>query len=376
MIYFDNAATTPLDPEVKEAMLPFLHHYGNPSSKYYTAAEEAKEAVQVARSSVADLLGCEPEEVIFTSGSTESNNMIIKGVADTHWGTGKRFITSSMEHSSVLEVASYLTTKGLQVDLLKVDNKGVVPPELLSATLDRNAKDTFLVSLMWGNNEIATLNDIIPLGNLCKQRNIPFHTDATQVVGKVPIHLKDLPVQYLSLSSHKIHGPKGIGAAVLRKDELGIRPPLTPLIHGGGQEFNLRSGTLNVPGIVGFGKAAEIAKRDLESTQRQILALESYATHKIKEHFSSIVSFNSPSGEKLPGIINIRFKGIHNELLIKKLSPYVALSSGSACSSSKPSHVLQSIGCSLDEVRSSIRISLSKFNTIEEIDQFIAILRG
>lgn len=376
MIYFDNAATTPLDPEVKEAMFPYLQHYGNPSSKYYSAAEQAKNAVQVARNSVAELLGCDPEEVIFTSGSTESNNMIIKGIADAHWGSGKKFVTSSVEHSSVLETAFYLKTKGLKIELLEVNAEGVVQPELLKDFFERNAEETFLVSLMWVNNEIASLNDIISLGKLCRHYKIPFHTDATQAVGKVPIHLMDLPIQYLSLSSHKIHGPKGIGAAILRKDELGIRPHLTPLIHGGGQEFGLRSGTLNVPSIVGFGKAAEIAKRDLQSNLQHIIALESYLNHKIKEHFSSIVTFNSTSEKKLPGIINVRFKGVQNELLIKKLSPYVAVSSGSACSSSKPSHVLQSIGCSLDEVRSSVRISLSKFNTTEEIDQFIEILRG
>lgn len=376
MIYFDNAATTPLDPEVREAMLPYLQQYGNPSSKYYSAAEQAKEAVQIARSSVAELLGCEPDEVIFTSGSTESNNMIIKGVSDAFWGSGKHLITSSVEHSSVLEAAFYLKTKGFQVDLLEVNTQGVVQPKMLNSTLQQHAKDTVLVSLMWGNNEIASLNDIVSLGNLCKQYNIPFHTDATQAVGKVPIHLKDLPVQFLSLSSHKIHGPKGIGAAIVRKDELGIRPTLTPLIHGGGQEFDLRSGTSNVPGIVGFGKAAEIARRDMQANLQHILALEAYTIHKIKEHFSSIVSFNSPSDDKLPGIVNVQFKGVNNELLIKKLAPYVAISSGSACSSSKPSHVLQSIGCSLDEVRSSVRISLSKFNSMDEIDQFIAILRG
>jgi len=375
VIYFDNAATTPLDPEVREAMLPYLHEFGNPSSKYYPIAERAKEAVQAARNSVAELLGCDAEEVIFTSGATESNNMIIKGVADAFWGSGKNFVTSAAEHSSILEVANYLQTKGIRVELVNVDAAGHVNMEQLRQLITQN-EPPLLISIMWGNNEVGSLNDIATISSLSKQYNIPFHTDATQVLGKVPVCLADLPIQYVSISSHKIHGPKGIGAAIIRKDELGIRPRLSPLIHGGGQEFDLRSGTLNVPAIVGFGKAAEVAKRDLTINQNHIASLESYLTAKLKEHFESIVTFNSPSSNKLPGIVNVRFKGIHNELLIKKLAPYVAVSSGSACSSSKPSHVLSSIGCSLDEIRSSIRISLSKFNTIEEIEKFIGILRG
>lgn len=375
MIYFDNAATTPIDPEVREAMLPFLHsHFGNPSSKYYPIAELAKEAVHKARNHIADLLGCESDEIVFTSGSTESNNMILKGVADEHWGSGKRIITSKAEHSSILDTTDYLQTKNLLIDKLDVDSYGRINPQALEELLRFHSKDLLLLSLIWGNNELGSLNDISTISNICKEYSVPFHTDATQTVGKHPINLSHLSVNFMSLSSHKIHGPKGIGAAVIKKNNLGIRNPLVPLIHGGGQEFGYRSGTLNVPAIVGFGKAAEIAKKEWELNIKHLKLLEDYFSDKIKEKFSDILYFNSPLFDKLPGIINIRFKGIHNELLIKKMANYVALSSGSACSSSKPSHVLQSIGCKLDEIRSSLRISFSKYNTIEEIDQFIQLL--
>ncbi|WP_379135225.1 cysteine desulfurase family protein [Paenibacillus sp. sgz500958] len=377
MIYFDNAATTPIDPAVREAMLPFLHlQFGNPSSKYYSIAEKAKIAVNEARSRIAELLGCEPEEVIFTSGSTESNNMILKGLSDEYWGSGKQIITSKAEHSSILETADYLQSKGLIVIKVEVDSFGKVNLNDLEELLHSHKNNLLLISLIWGNNELGSINNIHAISTLCNNYSVAFHTDATQVTGKLPINLSSMPIDFLSLSSHKIYGPKGIGAAVIKKNSLGIRTHITPLIHGGGQEFGYRSGTLNVPAIVGFGKAAEIAKRDMEMNIRHLETLDEYFSNKIKDKFDDILQFNSPLSGKLPGILNIRFKGVHNELLIKKIAEDIAISSGSACSSSKPSHVLQSIGCSLDEIRSSLRISFSKFNTLEEIDQFIGLLSG
>ncbi|KRF01088.1 cysteine desulfurase DndA [Paenibacillus sp. Soil766] len=375
MIYFDNCATTPLHPEVLDAMLPFLQQeYGNPSSKYYPLAENAKNAVSYAREKIAMLLNCIPEEVVFTSGATESNNMILKGIADPFWGTERQIITSKTEHSSVLDTVHHLRSKGFHIEVMDVDRFGRVSIEKLKELVSSNSRTTLMVSILWGNNELGTLNNIKEIAEFCQNHSISIHSDATQVVGKMKIDLDDLPLQFLSLSSHKLHGPKGIGAAIIKKDKLGIRTPITPLLHGGGQEFGYRSGTLNVPAIVGFGKAAEIANRDLESNIRHLEFLDTYFISKLQQHFSEILHFNSNSSPKLPGILNIRFAGIHNELLIKKIAAHVAISSGSACSSSKPSHVLQSIGCSLDEVRSSIRVSFSKYNNIEEIDTFINLL--
>lgn len=376
MIYFDNSATTMIHPEVVECMLPYLkEEYGNPSSKYYTLAENAKKAVEEARYHISKLLGCDPDEVVFTSGSTESNNMIIKGVMDYYQLKGNHLVVSKTEHPSVLETAKYLESKGCQVTYLDVDQFGRIKLEQLQEVIN-SFKKIVLISVIWGNNEIGSLNNIEAITGLCNDNDIFFHTDATQVIGKVKIDIRNLGIHFLSCSAHKIHGPKGIGACVIRKNKLGIKTKITPLLHGGGQEGDYRSGTLSVHNIVGFGKAAEIAVRELEKVRETLENLEDYLIHKLISIFPDIVFLNSDRKNKIPGIINLRFKGINNELLIKKLANQVALSTGSACSSSKPSHVLENIGLTLNEIRSSIRISLSRFNTVDEIERFCNLLQG
>lgn len=373
MIYFDNSATTKVDPRVVDAMLPFLYEeYGNPSSKYYTLAIDAKRAVDSARESVAALVGCDPDEVVFTSGSTESNNMVLKGVTDYH--SCSTIVTTPVEHTSVTDTVKFLRTKGIDVVYLDIDRYGKVQIDQMQQILSLLPKGRTLVSIMWGNNELGTLNPIPQLSSIVSENGLFFHTDATQVVGKVDIRLPYSTVNFMSLSAHKIHGPKGIGACIVRKDFLGIKTSITPLLHGGGQESDYRSGTLSVHNIVGFGKAAEICLNELSDTQAYLEALEQYLVTGLKQLVPS-VSFNSNIMDKIPGIVNLRIPRINNELLIRKLAPYVAISTGSACSSSKPSHVLQNVGLKMDEIRSSVRISLSRFNTFTEIDEFLSILK-
>ncbi|MFP4978257.1 cysteine desulfurase family protein [Paenibacillus sp. CN-4] len=374
MIYFDNSATTRIDSRVVDAMLPYLYEsFGNPSSKYYSLATNAKNAVEEAREQISRLLGCEADEVIFTAGATESNNMIIKGVMEMYGKDNPHLVIGKAEHSSVLEIAKYVENKGIKVTYLNVDKYGRVNLEEFN---DCVSLSPTLISIQWGNNELGSINDIKYISRRCEEENVFFHTDATQVVGKIAINLNELPVRFLSCSAHKFHGPKGIGAAIIRKDTLGIRTKIAPLIHGGGQENEFRSGTHSVHNIVGFGKAAEIALSEQPETTNILEQLDKELKSKLVSMFSEVIHFNSDDYNKIPGIVNIQFKGINNEILIKKLSDRVAISTGSACSSSKPSHVLQSIGLTLSEVRNSVRVSLSKDNNIEEIDEFCSLLSG
>ncbi|KPL57680.1 cysteine desulfurase family protein [Rossellomorea vietnamensis] len=358
MLYLDNSATTPLLPEVKEAMLPYLlEEFGNPSSKYYSFAVNAKEAVENARNNVALLLGSKPEELTFTSGSTETNNMVLKGVADYYQSKGKHIITSKTEHPSVLDTCEYLERKGFEITYLDVDGYGRVSCEDLEEAL---REDTILVSIMWGNNELGSLNPIKTISEFCFDKGVLFHTDATQVIGKVDLNLENYPgISFLSCSAHKFHGPKGTGVAYIRRDEYGISTPITPLIHGGGQEQGIRSGTLAVHNIVGMGKAAELAYRSLQENIGKLNRLEETLRDILLEKFKTVISFNNDQEDKIPGILSVQFKGLNNEILVKKLSPVMAVSTGSACSSSKPSHVLAAIGLTIDEVRNTIRFSLS-----------------
>lgn len=369
MLYLDNSATTQIHPEVKNAMLPFLmEEFGNPSSKYYSAAENAKTAVKEARNALASLLGCSDSEVIFTSGSTESNNMIIKGVADYYREKGNHIITTKVEHPSVLETCKYLETKGYEVTYLDVDSFGRIKIEDLKNEIKPT---TILVSLIWGNNELGSLNDLAAASQLCEEKEVFLHTDATQVTGKIEIDLAALPgITFLSCSGHKFHGPKGIGAAFIKKDQYDILTQITPLLHGGGQEQGIRSGTLAVHNIVGMGKAAEIAHYNLTSNYQKLIMLEQRLTAILSSKFGSHIHFNSDITDKIPGVLSVQFNGINNELLVKKLAPLIAVSTGSACSSSKPSHVLEAIGLSIEEVRSTIRFSMSSFINENDLDVF------
>ncbi|MGG1686806.1 cysteine desulfurase family protein [Pseudalkalibacillus sp. NRS-1564] len=359
MLYLDNSATTQVLPEVKDAMLPYLlEEFGNPSSKYYSLATNASKAVKEARENVASLVGCDPDEVVFTSGATESNNMIIKGVADYYRDKGNHIVTTKVEHPAVLEACKYLEQRDYKVTYLDVDQFGRINIDDFKQVIKEDPP--VLVSIIWGNNEVGSLNPINEIAELCEEQDIFFHTDATQVIGKVKFSLSDYPgINFLSGSAHKLHGPKGTGMAILRKDSLGIPVKLTPLMHGGGQERDYRSGTLAVHNIVGFGKAAELAYKNLTHNVNKLEELESTLSGLLKEKFSDHISFNNDHQNKIPGIINVQFKGVNNEVLVKSLADHIASSTGSACSSSKPSHVLEAMGCTIEEIRSTVRFSIS-----------------
>lgn len=369
MVYLDNSATTKPYAEVYQAMLPYIQEeYGNPSSKYYDHATNSKEAVAEARQHLAMLLGTSTDEIIFTSGSTESNNMVIKGVADYYTDKGRHIITSTAEHPSVLETCEFLETKGYEITYLDTDQFGRVDPLAVERGI---RKDTILVTLMWGNNELGSLNDIKTISEICYEKETFFHTDATQVVGKLDFSLKDFPgITFLSCSAHKFHGPKGIGGTYIKKDQYGVLTPITPLFHGGGQEKEIRSGTLAVHNIVGMGKASELTYKHLKKHIQILTENEVYLTEILTNKFGDAISFNSDSKDKIPGIVNVQFKGVNNELLLRQIAPYVAASTGSACSSSKPSHVLAAAGYSLEQIRSSIRFSMSPLTTTDELDVF------
>ncbi|WP_404458396.1 cysteine desulfurase family protein [Oceanobacillus kapialis] len=369
MLYLDNSATTSVLPEVRDKMMSYLSdEFGNPSGKYYKLANHAKDAIEEARKNVSLLLKAKEKEIIFTSGATESNNMVVKGVADYYSNQGNHIITSKVEHPAVLDVCEYLENKGFNITYLDVDQYGRVSSDELESAITNN---TILVSIIWGNNELGSLNDIKSLSDICKNKNILFHTDATQVVGKIDVDLKSHSgISFLSCSAHKMHGPKGVGALFIRSDNYGKLTPLTPLFHGGGQEEGIRSGTYSVHNIVGFGEAAIIADSNLTSNLRNLEKLESKTTQILIDKFSNKITFNSDSKNKIPGIINVRFNGVNNQILLKKLAPIIAASSGSACSSTKPSHVLQAIGLELKEVREAIRFSFSPYTSIEEVEVF------
>lgn len=391
MIYLDNSATTPIHPEVKEAMLPFLEHeFGNPSSKYYPQAITAQKAVQEAREHIAALINASPDEIIFTAGASESNNMIIKGIADfeKYYGIGKNHLISSpTEHESVLSAFKFLNgeiysnkdinltfgqnpkiDRGYTVSFAPVNEYGQVLPSTLTELI---TDQTSLVSLMWGNNEIGSLNDIPTLGSLCKEKGVFFHSDATQALGKIAIDVTTTSVDALSFSAHKLYGPKGIGALYLRQNAYGLKPQFTSLIHGGEQENGLRAGTLAVHNIVGFGKAAEIAKREFDSNVKKLISLEAELKKGLKEALPEIEFLGDPE-HKVPGIISVVMpsKMFNNEFFIRKVSDKIAISTGSACSAGKPSHVLQSINHSTI-LRKVLRVSISHATSSNDLSYFV-----
>lgn len=394
MIYLDNNATTPVREEVKEAMLPYLtDEFGNPASKYYPQAIKAHEAVEEARFHVASLINASPEEIIFTAGAAEANNMIIKGIADFQKfyapQSKNHIITSTVEHESVLNVCKFLNgeiysnkdatltfggnkkiDRGYKVDFAPVNEYGQVTPETLEPLL---TNETALVSLIWGNNEIGSLNDIETLAKLCKDKKILFHSDGTQVLGRVNVDVQKAPVDFLSFSAHKLNGPKGIGCAFLRTDDYGRRPQLTSLIHGGEQEYGLRAGTHSVHNIVGFGKAAELAKKELNDKIKKLNNLEQELKKGLLEAIPEIEFIGDPVN-KVPGVLSfvVNKEMFNNEVFIRKVSDQIALSAGSACTAGKPSHVLQAINRS-NQTRSFIRLSLNNtpINTSKIVSIFL-----
>lgn len=390
MIYLDNSATTKVDQRVLEAMLPYLkEEYGNPSSKYYGLATRAREAVEEARCQVAKLINAKPEEIIFTSGATESNNMIIKGVADYmkyYDKKGNHIITSKVEHKATLNTCKYLNgdiysnkdatfslngtgrkvDRGYRVTFLDVNEFGQVEENIFKDAIE---KETTLASIIWGNNEIGSVNDIKRLAQIAHEGNVLFHTDATQVVGKMHINVKEIDVDFLSLSAHKIYGPKGVGAAFIKSDDFGL-PPITSLIHGGNQEDGVRGGTLAVHNIVGFGKAAELLTDCIDERRKFLMETHLKLIYELQK--MTTVEILSDINNTLPGIINIIIHKelFNNEKFVKKIKDKFAISTGSACTAGEPSHVLLEIGKGLDS-GNNIRISFNNNLDEEEIYKFI-----
>jgi cysteine desulfurase len=361
-IYLDNNATTPLDPIVLEAMLPFLmDEYGNPSSSSHAFGWAAREAVQKAREQTAQLVGAEPEELVFTSGATESVNLAMKGVARTYAKKGRHLVTVSTEHKAVLDTARALQREGFEITVLDVDADGHVPPNALADSL---REDTVLVSIMWANNETGVIHDIPALSEIVRSRGILFFSDATQAAGKIPIGADH--VDLLALSGHKMYGPKGAGALFVRRRNPRVR--LLPLMDGGGQERGRRGGTLNTPGIVGLGAAAERANALMDGESERLRSLRDLLEQRILARCQGTLVNGDPEN-RLPQTTNLRFPGAQSAGLMTAMRD-LAVSAGSACSSDsgKPSHVLKALGLSDAEAFSSIRFGLGRFTTPEEID--------
>lgn len=365
--YFDYAATTPLDPRVMQAMLPYLSHesgFGNPSSSHHYGVH-AKEAVESARSEVARLLNALPEEIIWTSGATESNNLAIKGAAKLYQQKGKHIVTVKTEHPSVLETCQWLEQQGFSVTYLLPEPSGLVSLESFQKAL---REDTVLVSMMHVNNELGVIQDIASIAKITAARGILFHVDAAQSAGKIPIHLNEWPIDLLSLSAHKLYGPKGIGAVYVRKKP---RVRLAAQLHGGGQEQGMRSGTLPTHQVVGMGEACRLARLEKTAEYEKILEIRNYFLKKIE---SLLSHENSSLTHSVPHILNVGF-GVKAESLINALS-MIAISSGSACHTkgSEPSYVLRALSQSHEKASQGIRFSFGRFTTLQAVDDAVVML--
>lgn len=394
MLYLDNNATTPIDPEVLDAMLPYLkEEYGNPASRHYTLAKNAEIAVEQAREQVAALIQAEPKEIIFTAGASESNNFILKGVADysKYYGNGKNhIITSKVEHKSVLQTCEFLdgsvydnrkinratskfiksvpkipkVNRGFEVTFLGVNEHSQVEPDSFTSALKEH---TLIASFMWANNETGAISDIKTLAEIAKSHKVLFHTDATQAIGRVPVSVKNVPLDFISFSAHKLYGPKGIGAAFIRQN--GLPYKITSLIHGGQQEFGYRAGTSAVHNIVGFGKACEIAQKDFDKNIAHLKKLEQEAKQILSKKYDGI-QFLADNCEHVPGVVSAIIPEIINELLIKELADKIAISSGSACGIGEPSYVIKEIDESI-ATNNFVRISFNKY--IEDVKDLALI---
>lgn len=362
-IYLDNNATTRLDPAVLETMLPFLtEQYGNSSSTSHIFGQIAEKAVDQARKDVASLLNCKPQEIVFTSGATESNNLAILGTMRTS-PPGSKLIIAASEHKAVLDPAEKLSSEGYEVCVLPVDNDGRVSADIVAKEL---TETTTLVSVMHGNNEVGSINPIDEIAQLCRQRNVLFHTDAAQTAGKISLDTARLNVDMASLSAHKMYGPKGIGALFVRKRSPRIN--LKPLVYGGGHERKLRSGTLPVHQIVGLGSACRICLKNLTSEADRVAQLRELLKKELSEKVPDI-RFNGHPSERLPGNLHVTIPGANAEAVMMRLRNQLAMSSGSACtmSSPEPSHVLKAIGLESSCLTSSLRFGIGRFNNESDI---------
>ncbi|MDB9316054.1 aminotransferase class V-fold PLP-dependent enzyme [Spirulina sp. CS-785/01] len=364
-IYLDCHATTPVDERVLEAMLPyFTERFGNPSSINHAYGWEAEAAVKKTRETLAKAINCGPEELIFTSGATEANNLAIKGVAEAYFTKGRHIITVATEHRAVIDPYRYLESLGFEVTVLPVQEDGLLDLDQLEKTI---RPDTILVSVMAANNEIGVIQPLAEIGEICHRHEVLFHTDAAQAIAKIPLDVDAMQIDLMSLTGHKIYGPKGIGALYLRRRNPRVK--IAAQLHGGGQERDIRSGTLYPPQIVGFGKAVELGLEMMEEEAERLQGLR----NRLWEQLQSLddIYLNGHLSQRLPGNLNVSFAGVDGSALLLGLQPTVALSSGSACSSTAttPSHVLTALGRSEALAYASLRFGIGRFNTAEEIDR-------
>ncbi|MGH7128016.1 MAG: cysteine desulfurase family protein [Planctomycetaceae bacterium] len=362
-IYLDHHATTPVDPRVLDAMLPFFtERFGNAASVNHAYGTDAAEAVEAARAQVAGLLNASPRDVVFTSGATEANNLAIKGVM-RGGPPGGEFITAAAEHRAVLDPAKSLRREGYGVAVLAVDEHAAVDPQRIADAL---TEKTVLVSIMAANNEVGTLSDVAAIGRMCRARGVLFHTDAVQAVGKVPLDLAELPIDLLSLSAHKLYGPQGVGALLVRRGDRRIR--IAPLVEGGGHERRLRSGTLPLPLIVGFGQACELSAEAMPEEAARLARLRDRLWEGLSRELDGVLLNGHPQ-RRLPGNLNVSFDGADGDALMSALRG-IAVSSGSACTSAdpQPSHVLRAMGRGDALTRASLRFGIGRCNTEAEID--------
>ena len=369
-IYFDNQATTPVDPRVLEAMLPyFTEHFGNAASRSHAFGWVAEEAVERAREQVARLIGARnPKDIVWTSGATEATNLAIKGVAESYRQKGDHFVTQKTEHKATLDTLKHLEKRGFRVTYLDVDSEDRVNPEDVRAAI---TDKTLLVSVMLANNEVGTIQPVADIGRICRERGVLFHCDAVQGAGKIPFNVDDACVDLASLSGHKIYGPKGVGALYVRRDK--PRVQITAQIDGGGHERRMRSGTLNVPGIVGFGRACELCAQEMDEESARVAALRDRLEKGLFENID-LLRLNGCRAHRLPGNLNVSFPYVEGESLMMALKD-VAVSSGSACTSAslEPSYVLTAMGVPDEMAHTSIRFSLGRFNTAEEVDHVVRL---
>jgi cysteine desulfurase len=366
-IYLDNNATTPMDPRVLEAMMPyFTDHFGNAASRNHPFGWQAEEAVDYAREQVAALIGADPKEIIFTSGATEGDNLAIKGVFDMYASKGNHIITCNFEHKAVLDTCKHIEKMGGEVTYIPVSADGLVNPADIEAAIKPT---TILISIMYANNEIGTILPIREISAIAKKHGVLFFTDATQAVGKIPVDVQKDGIDILTFTGHKIYGPKGVGALYVRRKNPRVK--VTAQMDGGGHERGMRSGTLNVPGIVGFGKACELCRLEMDADAKKVSAMRDRlqeALLKIEESY-----LNGNKDHKLPHVTNISFKHVEGEGLLMGFNKNIALSSGSACTSAslEPSYVLKALGLGDDLAHSSLRFGLGRFTTDEQIDYTI-----
>lgn len=363
-IYLDYNATTPCDPRVVEAMLPyFTRQFGNAASRHHSFGWQAEEAVKEAREQVAALIGAEPGEIIFTSCATEADNLAIKGVFETYSAKGTHVITCNIEHKAVLDVCKSLEKRGADVTYLPVNSEGLVTPEQVEAAI---RPDTVLIAVMYANNELGTVMPVKEIGAVARRHGVLFFTDATQAAGKIPVDVNEDNIDLLALSAHKLYGPKGAGALFVRRR--GPRVKLAAQLHGGGHERDMRSGTLNVPGIVGFGKACAICQAEMGEEGGRLRRLRDRLEGALLQIEGSFV--NGSREHRLPNVTNTGFEGVDNEGLLMAINKEIAVSSGSACTSGslEPSYVLKALGLGDALARSSLRFSLGRFTTEEEVD--------